>query len=61
MKRQIGFCLLWIPLSAQATLNVFACEPEWAALAREVGGGDVKVYTATTAFQDPHRIEARPV
>ncbi|PKO73021.1 MAG: zinc ABC transporter substrate-binding protein, partial [Betaproteobacteria bacterium HGW-Betaproteobacteria-17] len=41
-------------------LNVFACEPEWAALAREIGGDDVKVYSATTAMQDPHRIEARP-
>ena len=60
MKRLIGFCLLWIPLSAQATLNVFACEPEWASLARELGGDDVRVYAATTAFQDPHRIEARP-
>ena len=41
-------------------LNVFACEPEWGALAREIGGNSVKVYTATTALQDPHHIEARP-
>lgn len=41
-------------------LNVFACEPEWAALARELGGGDVEVYAATTALQDVHRIQARP-
>jgi len=26
----------------------------------EIGGEQVTVYTATTAFQDPHRIEARP-
>lgn len=43
-----------------ATLNIFACEPEWGALARELGGDDVKVYVATTAMQDPHHIEARP-
>ncbi|WP_455201115.1 metal ABC transporter substrate-binding protein [Kaarinaea lacus] len=43
-----------------ARINVFACEPEWASLSRELGGEDVKIYTATTAFQDPHRIEARP-
>lgn len=49
-----------LPACAQATLNVFACEPEWGALARELGGDDVKIYTATTAMQDPHRIEARP-
>ncbi len=45
---------------AQAGLNVFACEPEWAALVRELGGNDVKIFTATTARQDPHHIEARP-
>lgn len=45
---------------ALAALNVFACEPEWGALARELGGERVKVYDATTAFQDPHRVEARP-
>jgi zinc/manganese transport system substrate-binding protein len=48
------------PAFAHAALNVFACEPEWGALASELGGDAVKVYTATTAFQDPHRIEARP-
>jgi zinc/manganese transport system substrate-binding protein len=41
-------------------LNVFACEPEWGALAQELGGDKLSVYTATTAQQDPHRIEARP-
>lgn len=49
-----------LPALAHAALNVFACEPEWGALAREIGGDAVKVYTATTAMQDPHRIEARP-
>ena len=48
------------PAMAGAAVNVFACEPEWGALATELGGDAVKVYTATTAFQDPHRIEARP-
>jgi|SRR5579883_29064 len=45
---------------AIAALNVFACEPEWAALASELGGEDVSVFTATTARQDPHQIQARP-
>lgn len=52
-------CLTW-PSLAHAAINVFACEPEWGALATELGGDAVKVYTATTALQDPHRIEARP-
>ena len=60
MKRLLFSLILWLPLGAHAALNVFACEPEWAALARELGGDDVKVYSATNAFQDPHRIEARP-
>src|SRR4051812_38270374 len=45
---------------ASAALNVFACEPEWASLAQELGGDKVSVFSATTARQDPHRIEARP-
>jgi zinc/manganese transport system substrate-binding protein len=45
---------------AQAAVNIFACEPEWAELAKEIGGDKVSVYQATTGQQDPHRIEARP-
>ncbi|HMU99492.1 MAG TPA: zinc ABC transporter substrate-binding protein [Rhodocyclaceae bacterium] len=52
------FALLALP--ALAAVNVFATVPEWAALARELGGDKVKVYAATHALQDPHRIEARP-
>lgn len=46
--------------AAHAALNVLACEPEWAALTQELGGDKVSVYTATTALQDAHRVEARP-
>jgi zinc/manganese transport system substrate-binding protein len=46
--------------SAAHALNVVACEPEWASLARELGGDKVTVTSATTALQDPHHIEARP-
>jgi len=45
---------------SQAALNVFACEPEWAALAKELGGDRLAIYSATTAMQDPHHIQARP-
>jgi len=45
---------------ACAALNVFACEPEWAALAQELAGDKASAYSATTALQDAHRIEARP-
>jgi zinc/manganese transport system substrate-binding protein len=53
-------CGLLFSNSAQATLNVFACEPEWAALAKAIGGDKLTVYSATTAMQDPHHIQARP-
>lgn len=54
------FLAVFSALPVKADLNVFATVPEWAALAKEIGGDKVKVYSATTAFQDPHRIEAKP-
>lgn len=49
-----------LPLISQASINIFACEPEWAALAEEIGKDKVSVFSATTGKQDPHHIEARP-
>jgi len=49
-----------LPCAAHADLDVFACEPEWAALAEEIGGSLVSAYSATTPYQDPHYIQARP-
>jgi zinc/manganese transport system substrate-binding protein len=45
---------------AHAALRVFACEPEWGALAQALGGNLVDVTVATTASQDPHQIQAKP-
>ena len=45
---------------ASAALRVFACQPEWAALAQELAGDRASIYSATTAMQDADRIEARP-
>jgi zinc/manganese transport system substrate-binding protein len=52
--------LLWLSSQAAANVKTFACEPEWKALTEALGGKHVDVYSATTAFQDPHHIEARP-
>lgn len=52
--------VLALPGVAQAKLNVFACEPEWGALVQELAAKHASVKTATTALQDPHRIQARP-
>ena len=43
-----------------AALEIFACEPEWAALATELAGPQARVISATTAQQDVHHLEARP-
>jgi len=59
-KVLFAICVSLTTAPAVAALNVFACEPEWGALAKEIGGENVSVYAATTALQDPHRIEARP-
>lgn len=45
---------------AHAALDVFACEPEWGSLVTELAGNRAKVFVATTALQDVHRIQARP-
>ena len=52
--------LLLLALPSHAALRVLACEPEWAALTQELAGDKVSIYTATSALQDPHHIEARP-
>jgi zinc/manganese transport system substrate-binding protein len=47
-------------LPAVAEVRLFACEPEWAMLAGEIGGELVSTDSATTGLQDVHHIEARP-
>ena len=67
MKRILIFLSLLLsglfvlaPASSFAKVKVFACEPEWAALAEEIGGDKVEAFSATSAVQDPHYIRARP-
>jgi zinc/manganese transport system substrate-binding protein len=61
MKRTIILTLLYLtPLAVQANMNIFTCEPEWAAVAAELGRDRVEVSSATNALQDPHYIQARP-
>jgi zinc/manganese transport system substrate-binding protein len=61
MYRYFTFLVLaLLPPVSHADLDVFACEPEWAALAVEIGGDLVEADSATTALQDPHYIQARP-
>jgi len=55
MNRNIFVALLAAPLAllalpAHAALKIFACEPEWGALAQELGGSLVEVSVATSAL-----------
>jgi zinc/manganese transport system substrate-binding protein len=50
----LGFVASVAADPVHAEFKVFACEPECAALASEIGGDKVSVVTATTAKQDPH-------
>jgi zinc/manganese transport system substrate-binding protein len=54
----VSLCVGALP--AQAALKVLATTPDWAALVTELGGDKVNVYTATSAFQDVHRVDAKP-
>jgi zinc/manganese transport system substrate-binding protein len=56
----VTFLLLLLSSNVHAALNVFACEPEWAALTQQLAGDKASIYTATAALQDPHQIQARP-
>src|SRR3954453_20862677 len=56
----LGAFLACLAAPVFAVVNVFATVPEWGALATELGGDKVKVYTATNALQDPHHVEAKP-
>ena len=49
-----------IAAPAHAALRLLACEPEWGALAQELGGPLLDVSVATSALQDPHQIQAKP-
>ena len=54
------FLLLLLSGNVHAAINVFACEPEWAALVQQLAGNQASIYTATGALQDPHQVQARP-
>jgi zinc/manganese transport system substrate-binding protein len=55
----IVLIVMLAPLGAQA-IEVFACEPEWGSLTAELAGDDAGITVATTAFQNPHSLQARP-
>jgi zinc/manganese transport system substrate-binding protein len=56
----LAIAFLLLPISSQAKIDIFACEPEWRSLSEEIGGDMVSSFSATNAFQDPHYIRAKP-
>jgi zinc/manganese transport system substrate-binding protein len=60
VKLVIALAMSLPAFPAAAALKVFTCEPEWAALVQELAGDGASAYSATTALQDVHHIEARP-
>ena len=55
----LALVIALLPSTSNA-LEVFACEPEWGSLVNELAGDRANVTVATTAFQDPHRLQAKP-
>ena len=54
-------CLcLTTPIAVQAKINVVATLPDYAAVAREVGGDNVDVTVLAKPTEDPHFVDARP-
>jgi zinc/manganese transport system substrate-binding protein len=53
-------CVLAGTMPAHAELRVLATTADWGALATELGGHKVSVYTATSALQDVHQVNAKP-
>lgn len=58
-KYFVVLTLFFAPWVANA-IEVFACEPEWAALVVELAGDHANITIATTAAHDPHRLQAKP-
>ena len=53
-------CVLAGTMPAHAELRILATTADWGALATELGGDKVNVYTATSALQDVHQVNAKP-
>ena len=60
VRSALALCIVAAALPAHAALKVLATTSDWGALANEIGGDQVNVYTATSALQDVHRVDAKP-
>jgi zinc/manganese transport system substrate-binding protein len=62
MKRTIlsTLTLLFVSLTTQAKISVVATLPDYAAIAREVGGDNIDLTVLAKPTEDPHFVDARP-
>ena len=60
IRSVIALAILTAAVPAQAAIKVLATTADWGALTTELGGDQVNVYVATSAFQDVHRVDAKP-
>ena len=66
-KMNFGITLILVVICFQnansrdwATAQIFACEPEWGSLAKEIVGNKAKVVVAINEFENPHFAQAQP-
>src|SRR4051812_4472817 len=62
MKKLLITCFLFLLLilTGEAKLNVVATLPDFASLAREIGGDKIEVTVLAKPTEDPHFVDARP-
>ena len=60
IRAGLALLLLAVSLPSEAAIRVLATTADWGSLVSELGGDRVDVYTATSALQDVHRVEAKP-
>ena len=62
MKIFCSLLLAWalVVPATQAKLNVVATLPDFAAIAKEVGGDKIQVTSIAKGTEDPHFVDAKP-
>ncbi len=60
MRRLFCVTALLATVAAHAKLSVVATTPDFGAIAREIGGAQVDVFTMAKPTEDPHFVDAKP-
>lgn len=58
-KLLLVFCLFFFTKNAYAKVTIFACEPEWGSLAKEIVGNKAEVAIGTKGDQNPRIVKVR--